>query len=370
MARKTENRVGTLICGAYGMHNAGDEAVLEAILAAMRSLDPEMPLTVLSRAPAETRAEHGVPALHTFDLPRFLAVMRRSRLYINGGGSLIQDITSSRSLWYYLFTLWAGKRLGCRVMMYGCGIGPVNRPLNRRLAAAVINRCVDAISLRDETSAGTLAQMGVRLKPVIAAEPALSLAAAPPLAVDALMQRLGLDPGTEYFCICVRRWPEVRQRLPAFAGAAEYLWKRWRLRPLLLSVNTPQDGETVRELHGLLPDIPAAVVTEAMTVPETIGLLARMRGVLSMRLHVLVFAAAGAVPLVGVSYDPKVSGFLDDIGETHYINFAALERQEQLFPLIDAACTADREALRAAAGRLKELERRSVESARRLYEGV
>ena len=168
----------------------------------------------------------------------------------------------------------------------------------------------------------------------------------------------------------MRRWPEVRQRLPAFAGAAEYLWKRWRLRPLLLSVNTPQDGETVRELHGLLPDIPAAVVTEAMTTPETIGLLARMRGVLSMRLHVLVFAAAGAVPLVGVSYDPKVSGFLDDIGETHYINFAALERQEQLFPLIDAACTADREALRAAAGRLKELERRSVESARRLYEGV
>ena len=105
--KKGNNRAGVLICGAYGMSNAGDEAVLDALLAEMRSIDPLMPVTVLSRTPAETREKHGVNAIHMFNVPAFLRVMRRSKLYVNGGGSLIQDVTSSRSLWYYLYTFAA-----------------------------------------------------------------------------------------------------------------------------------------------------------------------------------------------------------------------------------------------------------------------
>ena len=91
-------------------------------------------------------------AVHTFNFPRFLAVMRRRALYINGGGSLIQDVTSRRSLWYYLFTLRAAKRLGCKVMMYGCGIGPVKRPGGVERTRRVLNSCVDAITLREPDS--------------------------------------------------------------------------------------------------------------------------------------------------------------------------------------------------------------------------
>ena len=34
-----------VICGAYGRGNAGDDAILEAILQEMRSIDPDMPMT-------------------------------------------------------------------------------------------------------------------------------------------------------------------------------------------------------------------------------------------------------------------------------------------------------------------------------------
>ena len=112
-------RAGVLICGAYGMGNAGDEAILDAITAEMRSIDPLMPITVLSRDPEGAEARLDVDAIHTFNVPGFLRAMRRRRLYINGGGSLIQDVTSRRSLWFYLFTLRAARRCGCRVMMYG-----------------------------------------------------------------------------------------------------------------------------------------------------------------------------------------------------------------------------------------------------------
>ncbi len=81
-----------------------------------------------------------------------LRKFRHAALYINGGGSLMQDVTSTRSIWYYCYTLYAAKKRGCKVMMYGCGIGPINRPGNRRMAARTIDTSVDRITLRDDNS--------------------------------------------------------------------------------------------------------------------------------------------------------------------------------------------------------------------------
>ena len=93
-----------------------------------------------------------------------------------------------------------------------------------------------------------------------------------------------------------------------------------------------------------------------------------MRAVLAMRLHVLIFAASRAVPLAAVSYDPKVASFLDYLSQTNYVNYDALTDKAQLYALIDAAATADRETLRLATERIMEIERRNMETARRLLE--
>ena len=178
-SEKPNTRRGVLICGAYGHGNAGDEAILEAIVLEMRAIDPEMPVTVLSRTPEETAQRNGVRALHTFAFLRFLRVMRHTKLFLNGGGSLIQDVTSSRSLWYYLFTIAAAKKLGCRVLMYGCGIGPVTRAFDRRLTRRVLNKNVDTITLREENSLQELRNFGVTAPEIVlASDPALTLPAA------------------------------------------------------------------------------------------------------------------------------------------------------------------------------------------------
>ncbi|MBR4425206.1 MAG: polysaccharide pyruvyl transferase CsaB [Oscillospiraceae bacterium] len=368
--RHERGRSGVLVCGAYGMYNAGDEAVLDAVLGEMRAIDPFMPLTVLSRDPSETAATHGVRALHSFRVLSMLRRMRRSELFLSGGGSLIQDVTSSRSLWYYLWTLMAAKRCGCRVLMYGCGVGPVLRAGNRRRAGRVINRCVDAVTLRESGSLETLRALGVTKPDIaLAAEPALGLAPAPDAELDRLFQRLGIPPAARCFCVCVRRWPGIGEKLPLFAAAARHVWARYGLTPVLLSVNPKQDGETVSALRALLgPDIPCHLVTEPMRVPELIGFIARMEGILSMRLHVLIFAASQAIPMAGVSYDPKVASFLDYVEARSYLDYAALARPEQLLDIVDAALGADRAALRAATDRLLALERRNGAAARRLLE--
>lgn len=88
----------------------------------------------MSRRPKETRLIYRTNAIYTFNVFSVLRKFRHAALYINGGGSLMQDVTSTRSIWYYCYTLYAAKKRGCKVMMYGCGIGPINRPGNRRMA--------------------------------------------------------------------------------------------------------------------------------------------------------------------------------------------------------------------------------------------
>ena len=123
--RRDGVRDGVLICGAYGFGNAGDDAILQAIIGEMRRIDAHMPVTVISRRPKDTRSAYGVNACNRFHYLAIRRVLRRSQLFISGGGSLMQDVTSRMSLWYYLSTIRLAHRCGCKVQMYGCGIGPI-----------------------------------------------------------------------------------------------------------------------------------------------------------------------------------------------------------------------------------------------------
>ena len=174
----------------------GDDAILRGIVQEMRAYDPDRPITVMSRRPDETRLLYRTNAVYTFNILAVLRRFRRAVLYINGGGSLMQDVTSTRSLKYYLLTLDAAKKLGCKVMMYGCGIGPIRRPEdNRRHAARTINRSVDLITLRDDLSRGELTRMGI-VEPEIklAADPTIILHPAGEAQMDQVMEDAG-HPG-------------------------------------------------------------------------------------------------------------------------------------------------------------------------------
>ena len=49
-----------VVSGYYGAKNAGDEAMLAAMLEVLGDLDPELHITVISADPADTRRRHGV----------------------------------------------------------------------------------------------------------------------------------------------------------------------------------------------------------------------------------------------------------------------------------------------------------------------
>ena len=366
-SRLKTTRDGVVICGAYGRGNAGDDAILEAILQEMALIDPDMPATVLSKEPKSTRLAYRVRSVSRTNMFAWHSAMRHAKLYINGGGSLIQDVTSRRSLWFYLLNIAVAKRCGCKVQMYGCGIGPVTRENHRRLAARVLNRYVDVITLREPDSREELRAMGVT-KPeiLLTADPALTLRKAEDDQIDSVLLRAGIPPQGRYLCFALRQWRGFEEKAPLFGAAARYAYKTYGLIPVFTAVEKHLDPAAARlAAQGL--DIPHYFLDDAGGAGTIIGALSRMEAVVSMRLHALIFAAGQGIPLAGVVYDPKVSEFLRYTGQDNFTNLEDLT-EAALRAMIDRAVgqAGHPETQAAAVERLQAMEGGNVAVARRL----
>lgn len=330
-----------LISGAYGADNIGDEAMLHAIIAQLRDIEPDIGICVITRAPEQARRLYGVDAVFTFDLFAVWREMKKADLFISGGGNLIQNVTSRRSLWYYLNTLSAAKKRGCRVLMYGCGIGPLNGEGDRRRAADILNGCVDCITLREAESAQLLEELGVK-KPemLITADLVLSLEPAPAQEVDDFMADCGMEPDGQYVCFGLRPWSGLDNKLDTLADAVRYTYETLKLTPVFLSMNYNFDRPTAERV-AQLAGVPCILLPRIDRPDMALGILGRMKLTAAMRLHAVLMSASLGVPVVGISYDPKVSAFTSYVGCGSSLELDCLDAQE-LREALSAASTADR----------------------------
>lgn len=359
-------RDGVVICGAYGKGNSGDNAILNAIVEQLHHIDPDLPICALSRDPLETRLCADIDAVYTFNILKIGRLLRHTRLYISGGGTLMQDATSTRSLLYYLFSIRQAKARGCRVMLYGCGIGPIDRERNRKRAARVLDRCADIISVRDRYSFEMLHELGV-------AHPELHLNADPALLIDppdtdelrSYLRRSGVRENRQYMMLAVRPWAGFEEKVAAFASAAEYAKREYGLTPLLYAMEPTRDEPAARAVAQKLR-CEHLVLSAGTNGAEILALVRRMSLVVSMRLHTLIFASGQGVPMVGVVYDPKVSGFLDYLGQDLYLPLQEVTAAA-LDDLIDAAMAEESFASENIA-RLRRLSAENETLARRLLE--
>ena len=290
-----------------------------ATVAQLRHIDPDLPICALSRTPKETRAAACVDSLYTFRLLAIRRRMRHAKLYLSGGGTLIQDTTSTRSLLYYLSSIRMAARAGCRVMLYGCGVGPVSRPRNCERTAKTLNRYAEIISLRDRYSEETLRALGVTTPEIrLTADPALLIDPGDTPAIRSFLHHSGLADGTRYALFALRPWKDFDRHIAAFANAAEYAHREYGLTPVLYAMEPCRDRAALNAVAAQLR-CPYLLLEAGSNGTEIVALIRRMSLVIAMRLHTLIFAAGQGVPMVGVVYDPKVSGFLDYLGQDLYL---------------------------------------------------
>ena len=308
--RRRRHRV--VMSGYYGFSNAGDDAILESIQQAIHEASDDVAVTVLSNDPELTHAQYGMDAIPRFRVWKVFSALRRSDALLSGGGSLLQDTTSTRSLLYYLAVIRCAQWLGKPVMLYANGIGPVRRPANRRRVKKVVERAT-LVTLRDHSSARELADMGVdRPDLYVTADPVFHLSPAPEARGRELLQAAGLAPGMPFVAVSVRDWPDTEHFCKELARLCDHLRRTHGMEVLFLLMQPSRDRTAAQQVRQFMKE-PSFLLDEPCTPRELMAVLGQARLCLAMRLHTLIFAARMAVPSMGLVYDPKVDSYLREL---------------------------------------------------------
>jgi polysaccharide pyruvyl transferase CsaB len=305
-----------VISGYYGFTNAGDEAMLAAMIEAFTDLEPNIKITVISGNPEDTRRRHGVHAVYRLNYPEIARILSKSDLLISGGGSLLQDVTSDRSLYYYLSIVMLAKKLGKPVMLYAQGIGPVRGSLGKN-AMRVIGNMVDLITVRDEGSRLELQRLGVSKPPVhVTADPVLAMHPVDREMGRSILRRYGAEGAAPLVGISVREWKEWTYFKGILAHTADHVIEQYGARVVFLPMQWPDDFEAARKIAARMKK-KATVLQEEYTTSELLSLVGNLDILIGIRLHALIFAAVMHVPMIGISYDPKIDRFMETLGERH-----------------------------------------------------
>lgn len=301
------------LSGYYGFDNAGDEALLSAITATIKRIEPSARFVVFSGYPGSTARLHGLRAVNRMNPWSVTRELRSSDLLISGGGSLFQDVTGPRSLPYYISIVALARLLHKPVIFYAQGIGPINRSLSKFLMRLIANG-VNLITLRDEDSLTLLREIGVQRPPaLVTADPVFTLE---PEAADYDAVRKLLDksfpPGSKIVGVAVRQWSPLEGYQQQLAAALDRLVRK-QYQVLFIPLDYPDDTIAAYSVADLMTE-KHLVLDKNLKSQEHIALMSNLQLVIGMRLHALIFAASQQIPFIGISYDPKIDSFLGLFG--------------------------------------------------------
>jgi len=301
------------IIGYYGYKNSGDEAILKSIVRSLRERNPDLSFMVFSRKPGETMRNDEVDSVNRFSIFHVIKALKRTRLFMAGGGNLLQDNTSTRSILYYLTMLQLAKRYNAKTMLFANGIGPINRRINRRKAARVLNG-LDAITLREPVSLEELKKMGVTSPEIhVTSDPAILLDPIPDEDIDRIMAKEGVPSDRPLIGISVRKWADMSY-LDAIAALADYCVDRFNACPVFIPMQHPSDVNVCEAIIKRMSRN-AWLIRGYYQPEELLGLISRLTLMIGMRLHSLIYAASQMVPALGLVYEPKVDAFLKEVSQ-------------------------------------------------------
>ena len=303
-----------VVSGYYGARNGGDEAILAAIIEVLTGLDQELNITVISSDPQDTHKRHGVNAIGFTNFTQIVTELKQSDLLISGGGSLLQNVTSGRSLYYYLGIISLAKLLHCPVMLYAQGIGPIYGTFARKLMQFIGNR-LDLITVRDEGSLEELARLGIT-RPHIecTADPVLAIKPVDKQAGQEILAAYAVKSMRPLIGISVREWRGWQYYKDVLAETVHRIGAQLGAQVVFLPMQFPEDLIVAKSI-AIAAKSDAVVLEREYSTAELLSLVGNMDLVLSIRLHALIFAGVMGVPLLGISYDPKIDRFLSSLGE-------------------------------------------------------
>jgi len=301
-----------LVAGYYGYQNSGDDAILHSICHDIRQLEVESSITVLSNQPEVTQGEYGVESVNRFDFLQVAKAIKQTDVLLMGGGSLIQDLTSTRSLYYYLGILWIAKLYKKPVMLYGNGIGPIKKSYNIPLTRLTLNQ-VDIITLREHVSKDLLHKLKVK-KPLIeiTADPVFNLDLGHIEESNEIFDMERIPRDKKMVGVLFRSWTHEDSYTRKMAKVCDKIIEVYDYHIVFIPMKHPADLVVAFEIMKKMKH-KASVIENRYNEEKLIGFMGNMNLIMSMRLHGLIYGALKQVPLIGFNYDPKVEYYAKEL---------------------------------------------------------
>jgi polysaccharide pyruvyl transferase CsaB len=292
-----------LLAGYFGCGNLGDDAILLGFLNGIDGLGYE----VRALAGNLSRVQQlGVTPVPRKDLSAIKEAIKQCDAVVFPGGSIFQDVTSSRSAIYYSSIVHMAKKADKKVLLLSQGIGPLKSFFGKRSAVTAFN-LADQITVRDAGSVSALGALGVTKAPRLAADMAFLLPE--PVHSDEDEFQAG---GMKAVGIAPRPWGKKKDTVKFFSELSRLLVKEGFM-PLMIPMDSEHDSELIQEISnaagGKIPSL------KGITNPsDMMRRLSRLESVIAVRLHAGILAAAAGVPPYLISYDPKVTGLANSLG--------------------------------------------------------
>jgi len=266
-----------LVTGYYGGGNLGDEALRLALLGALRKAAKLKPVILAG-------AERCRPLT-------ILRELRRSAALVLGGGGLLQNKTSNRSLFYYLGLITLARVVHRPAFLIGQGLGPIDGWLARRLTRFSLGK-VRYLGVRDKGSLTLAEEIGLNAQ--LESDLFFLLPPLPEKRTRNNPPRIGISLTGRATASKFEEWKEFLATLNAETAL------------IFLPFFPREDLPLAKRLSQWLP---GATVNVPDSVGEAQSLIANMDLIVSSRLHPLEFALRAGTPMLAILSDPKIEGF-------------------------------------------------------------
>lgn len=287
-----------LLAGYYGFGNLGDEAILEMFLKYFRDSGNINKIVVLSGNPEETNKKYDVDSINRYNIISVISSLFKSDALVFGGGSLLQDVTSKRSIHYYLFLIRLAKIMGKKVVLLSQGIGPISHEYNLKCAGRALKKA-DIITVRDNMSMDILETMNIEKSKIkFSADPVIGLG---------FTREIKSSDRKTRVCFTLRNWKDV-ELTDEICRVVEKLYND-DIECVFICFYYNMDLFLIDELEKKLGN-KAKFIKSRLSTQEAMEIIKSVDLLVGIRLHALILSASANVPFVALSYDPKIDQFL------------------------------------------------------------
>lgn len=280
-----------LISGYYGYDNFGDEAILSVLIDFLKRRKLEV--NVLSNNPLKTSRSYGVKSAKNFNPLAVLISVLNCDVLVSGGGSLLQDVTSMKSLLYYSFIIWLAQKLKKNVIIFAQGIGPLQSEYSRNLVLGLLAKST-LVSVRDLKSQEFLNANGIQSY----------LVSDPVFSVD-----LPLNMSKGAVGVQLRAFKSIDE-LFLFSLAQQVIEHFGDRKIELYVFQEALDYPVCKKFEKMLKTLSPAIETEIIhkvSQNDIIIRISQLEYMIAMRFHAVLVAIKTGVKTLAINYDAKVA---------------------------------------------------------------